>query len=423
MVRSDPHAVRASVVPGERPPARVLMALHRALGLGLSEVRRRTDTGQPLLDVELFGNDRAEVLARLRAVLDALGPHAHSVHECLGDEPPSEANRIAPQVLLRVLSDGTEPVPAPPVRPVPDPELSRVIATATRAAVTALRRQHPDRFYLFALLTTGEALSPHLAACSLEGDRRLGLEAWNPADSPYAVWGYREHYGEVARAFDQRGQPHRIEDEATAEAEYDLRLASMEEALRLLDADGLFGRGPDRAGVLLQAGTMPPDHTDAGFVRRLNPAGPLRERWLTECAEQPGPPPDPLAAAELAAHRGGLSEAPNPTVAELWRLTPGLYGPDGLALYGPHSLAERGTTHEVAHYAPGWALVGDDGGGGGLLMRAPGPDFAPALGRTSAEVYRLDLGALTEDVPGEGEFVTDDLIGWAARRRGAVPPS
>jgi hypothetical protein len=82
------------------------------------------------------------------------------------------------------------------------------------------------------------------------------------------------------------------------------------------------------------------------------------------------------------------------------------------AIYGPHSLAERNTTYEVAEYAPGWVLIGDDGGGHGLLMRASGPAFAPATARQAAEVYRLELGALCPDVATKGEFVTDDLIGW-----------
>ena len=118
------------------------------------------------------------------------------------------------------------------------------------------------------------------------------------------------------------------------EAEYALRLASLEEALRLLDIAGLFGTGAERQEVLLIAGTEPPDAADAGFVRRLNPAGPLYDEWLRTCAEQPAlrPGAPPVAAGEAE---------PNPALAELWRTTAGLLLPDGITVYGPDDIAER----------------------------------------------------------------------------------
>ncbi|EME16519.1 SMI1/KNR4 family protein [Rhodococcus triatomae] len=121
---------------------------------------------------------------------------------------------------------------------------------------------------------------------------------------------------------------------------------------------------------------------------------------------------DPVAetfAGFLAVHDArarGLRDGPNPTIAQLWRATPGLLRPDGLLLYGPHEIAERNETFEVARYAPGWTLVGDDSGGRGLLMRHHGRD--------RRSVYVLDLGALGEDVADVGDLLTNDLIGWLA---------
>lgn len=281
-----------------------------------------------------------------------------------------------------------------------------------RASAT---RPHPERFYAFALLTSGEARAPYLSACSLEADAAEGLDRWSLADTPYAAWGYEELFASAARAFADRGELSELfEADAEAfEAEYALRLASVEEALRLLDIAGLFGTGADRQEVLLITGTMPPDASDAGFVRRLNPAGGLYEEWLRECSEQP-----PLRRDAPTAARQEV--APNPAVAELWQTTPGLMLPDGITVYGPDDIGERNETYEVDEYAHGWSLVGDDSGGRGLLMRAAAPGFDPARGRDAAEVFLLDLGALCEDVPGEGDFVTDDLIGWlAALQRGA----
>ncbi|MEU0492796.1 DUF4303 domain-containing protein [Nocardiopsis sp. NPDC006139] len=415
---TDPNAVSAYVLLRERPPAAVLAALHRVLGLGVSEVARRALSGEPLLRVELFGDDHAEAARRLRTVLDLVAPHRHEVHECVGGASPGPENRTDAAALLAALAAAPEP-PAP-VRPAPDPELTRVIAEATRAAVADLRARHPEHFHAFALLTTGEALPPYLAAGSAEGAARTGAHPWSLPDGPYAVWGYEEHFGEVVRAFGARGDLFDLPGERDRLAEYATRLASMEEALRRLDAEGFFGRGADRLGVLLLAGTMPPDEEDAGAVRRLNPAGPLRDSWLREESDDPGLPVDEGARAELAGHRGGLAPAPNPSVADLWRTTPGLHLADGTAVYGPHTLAERNAAFEVARHAPGWVLVGDDGGGRGLLMREAGPDFDPATGRESAEVVLLDLGALCPGVADEGEFLTDDLVGWLSHREPAA---
>ncbi|WP_053718411.1 SMI1/KNR4 family protein [Saccharothrix sp. NRRL B-16348] len=104
----------------------------------------------------------------------------------------------------------------------------------------------------------------------------------------------------------------------------------------------------------------------------------------------------------------GLGDGPNPTIARLWRSTPGVLLPDGVLVYGPQAIRERNETYEVREYAPHWVLIGDDSGGGGLLMRRRGRD------RTS--VFRLDLGAIEPDVERAGDRLTDDLIGWLAAR-------
>lgn len=104
----------------------------------------------------------------------------------------------------------------------------------------------------------------------------------------------------------------------------------------------------------------------------------------------------------------GLGDGPNPTIARLWRFTPGVLLPDGVLVYGPQAIRERNETYEVREYAPDWVLIGDDSGGSGLFMRRHGRD------RTS--VFRLDLGAIEPDVERGGERVTDDLIGWLGSR-------
>jgi hypothetical protein len=169
----------------------------------------------------------------------------------------------------------TEADGAPAVEP--DPVLTAAIADATRAAVAQLHVEHPGPFCAYALVTTGEALRPYLIVTP------DGPERWDLADSPYAITG-DEHFAHVAALYAARGDLADLPVEE-APAEYDRRLASMEAAWCVLDAEGLFGAGAARAATLLLVATMPPDESDAGFARRLNPPGPLLDAWLAEAAE------------------------------------------------------------------------------------------------------------------------------------------
>jgi hypothetical protein len=159
----------------------------------------------------------------------------------------------------------------------PDPVLTAAIADATRAAVTRLRAEHPGPFCAYALVKTGEALRPYLTVTP------DGPERWDLADSPYAITG-DEHFAHVAALYAARGDLTDLPVEE-APAEYDRRLASMEAAWCQLDTEGLLGTGAARAATLLLVATMPPDESDAGFARRLNPPGPLLDAWLAEAAE------------------------------------------------------------------------------------------------------------------------------------------
>ncbi|MBV6703263.1 SMI1/KNR4 family protein [Kitasatospora aureofaciens] len=108
------------------------------------------------------------------------------------------------------------------------------------------------------------------------------------------------------------------------------------------------------------------------------------------------------------ARAAGLGDGPTPALARLWRSTPGVLLPDGVAVYGPQDILERNETYEVSEYQPDWVLIGDDSGGRGLFMRRGSSD--------RESVYSLDLGAGDNDIdsPGVGEWVTDDLLGWLA---------
>ncbi|UZN01631.1 DUF4303 domain-containing protein [Cellulomonas sp. S1-8] len=162
-------------------------------------------------------------------------------------------------------------------RPDADPDLVVRIASATRHAVEDLHAGHPGPFCVYALLTTGEALRPYLAV-TLDGPER-----WDLPDSPFAVTG-DEHLATLDTVYGRRGDLADLPP-AVAETEYQVRLASMEGALRVLDGEGLFGTGAARDRVLLLVSPMPPDASDAGFARRLNASGALLDTWLAEASE------------------------------------------------------------------------------------------------------------------------------------------
>lgn len=161
--------------------------------------------------------------------------------------------------------------------PAPVPALVEAVTEATAEAIELLRAQHPEDFCVYALVTSGEGFRPYLTA-TVRGEAQ-----WDLADSPYAIV-EDDILARTDPAFTARGLLRDMPREA-AEAEFWRRLASMEEALRRLDGQGLFGRGEERSRVLLLVATMPPDTSDAAFARRLNPPGPLLDAWLREAAE------------------------------------------------------------------------------------------------------------------------------------------
>lgn len=233
-----------------------------------------------------------------------------------------------------------------------DADLVEALARATRRALVEVREENSGEICTVALVTSGEMLRPYLCVT------RHGPERWNLAEEPNAVVA-DHHFASAANVWDARGGLFDRGDEEI-DAEFALRQASMEQALRCLDVEAEFGRGPARDRILLLVEVMPPDPDVAGAARRLNPDGSLLACWLAEASEAPTLEVDSIASDERTTHVGPLAAAPNPTIAGLWRMTPGLYLNDGTAIYGPHSIAERNETYE---YVPGWVLIGDDGGG------------------------------------------------------------
>ncbi len=413
----DTSETRISIVVDDTLPIRQAFELHQLLGIGVAEVRECFAARRPLLDEAVFGNNHLAVSRVLLGAADILADTQFSIHECVDEQAPSRENEIDLATLRQILAPQ---IPEPlRTRPIANLRAAQVIAEATRAALSELRATHPETFHVVGLADAGAPAPPYLMVGSAEGDARSGVDRWDLAASPYAVWGYDDHFGSVIELYEDDGLFAMDRDIISKDAQLVVahanHLATLEEALRILDIDGFFGTGADRESVLLTVEVTPPDHMNVGFARRLNPDGPLLDEWLTTVAELPLLDPDPVATAELAEVSEPLAPPPNVTMARLWRRTPGLYLLDGTAIYGPHSIRERNETYEAAEYCPEWVLIGDDGGGRGYLMRATGNVFDPAQGGDASDVYLVDHGALTEHIEKVGEFVTGDLLGWLVR--------
>ncbi|RBM11983.1 hypothetical protein DEH69_21140 [Streptomyces sp. PT12] len=81
----------------------------------------------------------------------------------------------------------------------------------------------------------------------------------------------------------------------------------------------------------------------------------------------------------------------------------GFLADSGVGVYAVEDISERNATFEVATYARGFVLFGDDSGGRGFLLDPRPPSVA---------VHTSDLGDLD---PAGFEAVADDLAGWIGR--------
>lgn len=178
---------------------------------------------------------------------------------------------------------------------IPESNLTDAIASATLAALTDLRREHPDRYYYITLITSGEAHAPFLVAWSEKAllaaaeqydnvDNARKFLKWSYADSPYMAYG-DHHFARVREMFAARPEMRYGDTSGAWELEFELRLSAMEAAMARLDAQGVFGHGIERTRVIVAVEVMPPDDTNTQRIRRLNPSESLTE-WLLETSEQ-----------------------------------------------------------------------------------------------------------------------------------------
>ncbi len=174
-----------------------------------------------------------------------------------------------------------------------DDQIVSVLAAAAEKAFLKLFQEHHEHFYYCSLIMAEEGV-PFITASSEESlkqiinnenitdaDEILDYK-WSYADSPYCAYGFEEFFGEVGRLYRERWNNEA--DDKVYEKQVDLWLGSMEETMRQLDEQGIFGTGEDRIKTVINAEIMPPDHTNTKRAKRLNPKKAI-SRWLKEAAE------------------------------------------------------------------------------------------------------------------------------------------
>ena len=140
-----------------------------------------------------------------------------------------------------------------------DPRLVLEVTSAARAAFTQLRERHAgERFYPYALMTDGDAVTVGPAANSAEGLRRKATDYGQKRPAAWLRWGVDEWaYVDNGREFFDAAQgivgaklyedepPRKFAERRAA------TLAAFADALKALDKEGFFGTGRARAKVTL----------------------------------------------------------------------------------------------------------------------------------------------------------------------------
>lgn len=177
-----------------------------------------------------------------------------------------------------------------------DTLLYEKLLKAARQAFEKLFREHEESFYYCTLITTGEGNCPYISAWSWEAlkdyleqneipeEEELDYK-WSYADSPYCVYGW-DYFKEV-ESYVNRHKPGYEVDMDTWEAWVENVLDTMEQVMRTLDEQGIFGTGEKRRNMMVNAEVTPPDHTNTWRALRLNGQVDIQE-WLEEAAEGEG---------------------------------------------------------------------------------------------------------------------------------------
>ena len=127
----------------------------------------------------------------------------------------------------------------------------KALVKAAGAAFSSLKESTKEHFYFY-VFVFDQGLHPYISAWSYEALEKSSVEQkisdeekswwkWDSTDSPYAVYGYDEFFGEVGEILDKRASE--LSRDELYGTEWVNRMNFMEEAMKRLDASGLFGTG------------------------------------------------------------------------------------------------------------------------------------------------------------------------------------
>jgi hypothetical protein len=108
-----------------------------------------------------------------------------------------------------------------------------------------------------------------------------------------------------------------------------------------------------------------------------------------------GSPASDAAIQQVVAVLGEIPLA----LETLWKQCDGLYLDSGIVIYETDSIVERNSTYQLEENARGYLLVGDNSGGGGLLLSRSG----------EPTIYTCDLGFLDAEY---FHVVAPSFSGW-----------
>ncbi len=169
-----------------------------------------------------------------------------------------------------------------------------ILQMAVQNAITSLRTVHNEEFYYYAFIFDA-GLHPYISAWSYEAYEKSIIEnqineednvwwKWNYADSPYVVYGYDEFFHEASKFLDERAN--KMSKDELYDAEWNVRISAMEEALKRLDEKGFFGVGDSREHVIINVEVAPPDYNEYERAMRLNPQSSLLFEYLENCERE-----------------------------------------------------------------------------------------------------------------------------------------
>ncbi|UNK21103.1 DUF4303 domain-containing protein [Paenibacillus sp. N3/727] len=184
----------------------------------------------------------------------------------------------------------------------PTQEIEALAAEIAGAARMSFRTlfENGERFYYCTLFTTEEGHAPSISAWSWEALEREAVRQgdesdtpestiaelikWSYADSPYCCF-KDENFDDVKQLFMERTAMAGLEADEW-NREFELRLKALEQAMKMLDDEGVFALNQSRESVCVLVEVMPPDEINTEIALRLNRAeSPAMQAWLAEAAE------------------------------------------------------------------------------------------------------------------------------------------